>query len=355
MSRCFSIGSRSSSRRRLGVEPLEPRRVLDCHGLGTFEVCAAGDSDGNGQFDQEDLVLVLQAGKYMTGQAADWGQGDFNGDGLFNQLDISTALQAGTYLQGVVLDDLSSLVAKLPAHTASFGPPIVISSLEQLNGAIDDPTARDAIADATDFARQKLLLFSWSGSGGDRLVGAPQVVAGQTNIQLRFQFGLTLDYRPHNALMAVAKDAEWHVDIRDRVIHTETATYQFVDGESQLSVSGGFAGVHDQYRIEGSLELVRSDDGTARFGQVDATLRGDGLSSLDGEPLGSVLNLSELAGLQTRDSTVTFTGRDDSGNAVIKLQLRVVDQSLTVSGGSIPRCCDFFQYTIDATATSSGR
>jgi hypothetical protein len=59
-----------------------------------------------------DLVMVQQGGKYLTGQAATWGEGDWNGgpggsaaappagDGLFNQLDIIAALNAGKYLQG---------------------------------------------------------------------------------------------------------------------------------------------------------------------------------------------------------------------------------------------------------------
>lgn len=55
-------------------------------------------------FDQLDLVRVLQAGKYLTGEPATWGEGDWNGapggrpgdpplgDGRFNQLDIIAVL-----------------------------------------------------------------------------------------------------------------------------------------------------------------------------------------------------------------------------------------------------------------------
>jgi hypothetical protein len=58
----------------------------------------AGDANGDGSFNQQDIVLVLQAGKYMTGAAVEWTEGDFNGDGLFNQADIVAALQTGKYL-----------------------------------------------------------------------------------------------------------------------------------------------------------------------------------------------------------------------------------------------------------------
>ena len=60
----------------------------------------AGDANEDGEFDQQDIMTVLQGGKFMTGQPARWSDGDFNGDGVFNQLDLVAALQDGGYLQG---------------------------------------------------------------------------------------------------------------------------------------------------------------------------------------------------------------------------------------------------------------
>lgn len=60
----------------------------------------AGDANGDGQFNQLDIVQILQAAKYLTGQPATWSEGDWNGDGLFDQDDIVAALQTGNYLQG---------------------------------------------------------------------------------------------------------------------------------------------------------------------------------------------------------------------------------------------------------------
>ncbi len=72
----------------------------------------AGDADRDLDFDQLDLVKVQQAGKYLTGQPATWGDGDWNGapggspgsppagDGLFSQFDIFAALTASLYLTG---------------------------------------------------------------------------------------------------------------------------------------------------------------------------------------------------------------------------------------------------------------
>jgi hypothetical protein len=56
-----------------------------------------GDSNEDGVFNELDIVQVLQAGKYRTGQPADFGEGDWNGDGFFNQLDVVMALQRGSY------------------------------------------------------------------------------------------------------------------------------------------------------------------------------------------------------------------------------------------------------------------
>ena len=72
----------------------------------------AGDADMDLKFDQLDLVKVQIAAKYLTGQAATWGEGDWNGapggspgnpppgNGLFDQQDIVAALAADNYLQG---------------------------------------------------------------------------------------------------------------------------------------------------------------------------------------------------------------------------------------------------------------
>ena len=71
---------------------------------------SAGDANGDLQFDQADIVQVLQAGKFLSGAPATFEEGDWNGDDLFDQMDIVEALQTGNYLQGpyaVQADDIS--------------------------------------------------------------------------------------------------------------------------------------------------------------------------------------------------------------------------------------------------------
>jgi hypothetical protein len=54
-----------------------------------------GDANGDGVFNQCDIVQVLQSGLYETGTAADWTQGDWNHDGVFDRFDLMFGLIAG--------------------------------------------------------------------------------------------------------------------------------------------------------------------------------------------------------------------------------------------------------------------
>lgn len=63
-----------------------------------------GDANLDGQFDQRDIVQILQANKLSTGRGdggpAVWEEGDWTGDGVFDRFDIIAANLAGLYLQG---------------------------------------------------------------------------------------------------------------------------------------------------------------------------------------------------------------------------------------------------------------
>ena len=71
-------------------------------GASTGWTNGAGDVNADRQFDQLDLVTVLQPNKYLTDQVATWSEGDWNADGKFNQLDIIVAqlTQPSHYLAG---------------------------------------------------------------------------------------------------------------------------------------------------------------------------------------------------------------------------------------------------------------
>lgn len=101
-------------RRTLWAEPLESRLMLTADAQVSAEVscdtavasfdngvasvfAAPGDANQDGRFDQLDIIQVLQEGKYLTGERADWTEGDWNGDALFDQHDVVLALQAVNY------------------------------------------------------------------------------------------------------------------------------------------------------------------------------------------------------------------------------------------------------------------
>ncbi len=102
---------------RVGSQPgvlWDTSELYTAGNVRLLEVAAllAGDANRDLMIDQQDLVQVLEAAKYLTGQSATWGEGDWNGapggwwgsppagDGLFDQLDIVAALAAGKYLTG---------------------------------------------------------------------------------------------------------------------------------------------------------------------------------------------------------------------------------------------------------------
>ena len=79
--------------------------LLDRRGEGRFWVNVTnefqpGDSNLDFEFNQDDIVQVLQAAKYLSGERASFENGDWNGDGWFDQLDVVEALQTGNYLHG---------------------------------------------------------------------------------------------------------------------------------------------------------------------------------------------------------------------------------------------------------------
>ncbi len=103
-----------------------------------------GDADQDFDFDQLDLVKVQIAAKYLTGQAATWGEGDWDGapggtagnppqgDGQFNQLDIIGALSVGVYLTG-------PYHAVQPGGVAGDGQTSIIYNAETGEVAVDAP------------------------------------------------------------------------------------------------------------------------------------------------------------------------------------------------------------------------
>jgi len=59
-----------------------------------------GDSDFNGEFNSADFVAVFVPAKYETDQEATWAEGDWSGDKVFNSSDFVVAFQGAGYEKG---------------------------------------------------------------------------------------------------------------------------------------------------------------------------------------------------------------------------------------------------------------
>jgi len=99
---------------------------------------------------------------------------------------------------------------KLPiSRDGNVNKPTTITSPEELAKAVPDEEAQAKIKKEVDFAKQQLLLFSWSGSGGDKLSFA--TVEGKNEVMFAFKKGLTLDLRAHAHLFVLPKGTAWKV------------------------------------------------------------------------------------------------------------------------------------------------
>jgi hypothetical protein len=105
--------------------------------------------------------------------------------------------------QDVGRDDL-----RQDATRGGFDKPRVINSERELEQVFTNQTVQDQLNRAVNFNQQKLLLFAWSGSGGDRL---DHKVEGQ-EVVFQFKPGVTKDLRAHVELFALAKDTPYQVE-----------------------------------------------------------------------------------------------------------------------------------------------
>jgi hypothetical protein len=99
----------------------------------------------------------------------------------------------------------------LPAGRGSYDAPISIPSEKHLAELVPDRDARAAILKQVDFKKERLLLFSWSGSGGDGVTPALGK-AGEANFH--YAGGKTSDLVRHARLFAIPARAKVKVTAR---------------------------------------------------------------------------------------------------------------------------------------------
>ncbi len=130
----------------------------------------------------------------------------------------------------------------------------------------------------------------------------------------------------------------------------ETKTYLFLPEKSTVIQTGGFMGIHEIHTVTGRFHLtVDFETGTASFDHVDATLSESPF--LYTRSLNVLFNMTELAGNIISDTVINFTGKTAEAHPVdVNLVVTLSDNSVEITGGTFPPCCDFFIYNLDTVA-----
>lgn len=110
------------------------------------------------------------------------------------------------HVKGLGRDDLSQDLTR-----GGFDKPTVIDSDAELRKIFKDKAVENRLDREVNFNKQKLLVFAWSGSGGDKL----GYKIDNREVLFQFQPGMTKDLRPHVELFTLDKDAKYRVEKAD--------------------------------------------------------------------------------------------------------------------------------------------
>ena len=129
----------------------------------------------------------------------------------------------------------------------------------------------------------------------------------------------------------------------------QAATYIFDPEQSTVVQTGGFAGIHETYRIEGQFQLLTNPEtAAAKFTAIDATLTHSPF--LPTRDLGALFNMTGLQGSLITDTQMHFTGKTTDGLADVSIWLILTENAAHMTGQIDPPCCDFFNYHLNAVA-----
>lgn len=125
-----------------------------------------------------------------------------------------------------------------------------------------------------------------------------------------------------------------------------TIRYELIPDPNAIVQTGGIAGVHQSYQLEGQFELrIDFQARTASFWRVDY---GPPTRQPD---LGAIFNMDALVGTLGDDQTITFTGKAADGGDIV-LTLTFQGDLIHLVGETIPPAgsADFFLFNLDAWA-----
>lgn len=103
--------------------------------------------------------------------------------------------------------EIKGIEAPKEVYDGSVRKPIVIDSAAKLEKAFTSKEAKEKLQKEVNLEKETLLVFGWSGSGGDRI--APSTV--KDAVQFAYTAGLTDDLRRHAHLYVIPRGAKWSV------------------------------------------------------------------------------------------------------------------------------------------------
>lgn len=113
-------------------------------------------------------------------------------------------------MKDAIVDIPNDKADKIETNDGVAMKPITVSSEDDLKKVIPDEASWKRIAKLVDFKVQKLLVFAWKGSGGDKL---EYMVLERFPEIIKFAVapGKTDDLRSHVRLFAVRNNVTWSV------------------------------------------------------------------------------------------------------------------------------------------------
>ncbi len=91
--------------------------------------------------------------------------------------------------------------------------PLIINNLDELAKEFPDPAVQAKVKAVVDLTKDRLIVFTWSGSGKDQL----QLVSADTmnmgNTTFTYQRGLTRDRRQHTHIYVMPQGTKFDVQV----------------------------------------------------------------------------------------------------------------------------------------------
>lgn len=100
------------------------------------------------------------------------------------------------------------LTLTFPVKGTGTTTPDVFTSADDVAKSSLLQKAAEAIGKQVDFKKEKLVVFTWKGSGQDKLDAEAKTTDGKTTVAFTYTPGKTRDLRQHIHLFVVPKDAE---------------------------------------------------------------------------------------------------------------------------------------------------